>query len=858
MQLKASVIDKMLYRYRLSDLTPVKSPTEDNFFYCENNKKQSYIGACFLATPLNGMDDQGYEQFVSAISIKLPPNSIIQISQPSTNHVDDQIDNYAENKFRSINNNSGLTKKQKENLHSIILRRTESLREAKNTPPIPTNGITLKQSRILISVKVPADLQLSEYDLQRSKELIRSVYESLKASVLPDLKQLTKNEYLAELRAIVFPFAPLDFNYDEFQDLSAQVFKKTTETDNSDPNICKIGDAYLSVLSTDSLPSPNTIALTNMLIGDPMGSTKQVGCPYLINCTIFIPDTQDENQKIDFDFAQTFDTATPWAKKFSPKLVDRLNGLELLRNATKRGEVPCRLFFNIILFSKDKYKLPRTATVLQSYYKSLNLQVVPDSKIVLPLFWNALPLYPSLESLKNTSRTSRMTTWRAGTFAPLFADFQNLRMNFSQIYYTRRGNIYGFDPMVGQNHNGMIFGSSGGGKSVFGQHFLSQEFESGAMIRIIDEGNSYKKLCKALGGTFIEFTDHSNVCLNPFTLVQDINEEVEQLSRMVKQMASPKEELNAYVMSKIQQAIKSVFRRSAQKTTISDIAEFLLVQEEEEVRKIGSQLFEFTEDGSYGKYFNGDNNLNLDSQMVVLELEALKSKPQLKTVVMMMLCTKIQDDMYRNFNYSRKFVLFEEVTSYFEDPLVGAFIADFYERIRKYRGGCWLVTQNVEKIAESEALGKVMINANYKIYLPYHGEEIDKMAEKKLIKNDKYILDTYKSLKLVKGVYSEAMIFETSTENVSVIRTILNDYEKILYSSSDEYFRPFLDRIDAGEDVADIIDSYLGLEVKKKTLSKVNTNQDIEEMKTRIENGEDIDQVLHEYKRNLLNIEKTH
>lgn len=854
MQLKASIIDKMLHRYSLSSLTPVLSPTEDHFLYCENNKKQSYIGACFIATPLNGMDDQGFNQFVSAISVKLPPNSIIQISQIATNHIDDQIDNYYENNYKSINNNTGLTVKQKENLLSVVLKRTEALRQAKVVPPVPANGITLRQSRILVSVKVPADLQLSEYDLQRSKELILTVYDSLKSSTLPDLKQLTINEYLAQVRSIVYPFEPLDSTYDENQKVSEQVFRKTTETDNRDPNITKIGDTYFSVLSVSSLPKRNDISLTNMLVGDPMGSTKQVGCPYLINCTIIIPETQEEITKIDFDYAQTFDTATPWAKKFAPKLVDRLDGLELLRNATKRGQIPCRMFFNVVLFNKDKQKLPRIATVLQSYYKSLNLMMVPDSKIVLPLFWNTLPLYSSLESLKNTSRTMRMTTVHAATFAPLFADFQNLRSNFSQLYFTRRGNIFGFDPMAGQNHNGMIFGSSGGGKSVFGQNFLLQEYESGALIRILDEGQSYKKLCKTLGGSFIEFTDRSEVCLNPFSLVQNLNDDLDQLARVVKQMASPSTPLDDFCMSKIKQAIKSVYSVSGTKTTINDIADFLNVQEEEEIRRLGSQLFEYTVDGSYGKYFNGDNNLNLDAQMVVLELEGLKSTPDLKTVVMMMVCTRIQADMYRNFNYSRKFVLFEEVTSYFADPLVGDFISDFYERVRKYRGGCWLVTQNAEKIAESPAIGKVMINANYMIYLPYVAEQIDIMAQKKLIKNDPYIISTYKSLRLSKGVYSEAMIFETSTENISVIRTILNDYEKILFSSSDEYFRPFIERIDSGEDIADIIDSYLVAAEKNKLESKSNSNYDIKEIAARIENGEDLDKVLLEFKTNLMRL----
>lgn len=854
MQLKASIIDKMLHRYSLSSLTPVLSPTEDHFLYCENNKKQSYIGACFIATPLNGMDDQGFNQFVSAISVKLPPNSIIQILQLATNHVDDQIDNYYENNYKAINTNKGLTVKQKENLLSVVLKRTEALREAKVVPPVPANGITLRQSRILVSVKVPADLQLSEYDLQRSKELILTVYDSLKSSTLPDLKQLTINEYLAQVRSIVYPFEPLDSTYDENQKVSEQVFRKTTETDNRDPNITKIGDTYFSVLSVSSLPKENDISLTNMLVGDPMGSTKQVGCPYLINCTIIIPETQEEITKIDFDYAQTFDTATPWAKKFAPKLVDRLDGLELLRNATKRGQIPCRMFFNVVLFNKDKQKLPRIATVLQSYYKSLNLLMVPDSKIVLPLFWNTLPLYSSLESLKNTSRTMRMTTEHASTFAPLFADFQNLRGNFSQIYYTRRGNIFGFDPMAGQNHNGMIFGSSGGGKSVYGQNFLLQEYESGALIRVIDEGQSYKKLCKTLGGSFIEFTDNSNVCLNPFSLVQNINEDLDQLARVVKQMASPTTPLDDFCMSKIKQAIKSVYSVSGTKTTINDIADFLTAQEEAEISRLGSQLFEYTVDGSYGKYFNGENNLNLDAQMVVLELEGLKSAPDLKTVVMMMVCTRIQADMYRNFNYSRKFVLFEEVTSYFADPLVGDFISDFYERVRKYRGGCWLVTQNAEKIAESPAIGKVMINANYMIYLPYVAEQIDVMAQKKLIKNDPYIISTYKSLRLSKGVYSEAMIFETSTENISVIRTILNDYEKILFSSSDEYFRPFIDRIDSGEDIADIIDSYLVTAEKNKMESNSNTNYDVKEVAARIQNGEDVDKVLLEYKSNLMRL----
>ena len=208
--------------------------------------------------------------------------------------------------------------------------------------------------------------------------------------------------------------------------------------------------------------------------------------------TIIIPDTFKENSSIDINYTQTQDTATPFALKMSPKLRGRLHGLELMYNQTKEGDLPCKLYFNIILFHKDKLRLQRYSSPLQNIYQKDGLSMIPDTKIVLPLLWNALPLYPSLESLKNTNRIFTMTTKHAGTFVPLFGDFQNARQNFSQMYFTRRGNLYGFDPMLGQNHNGMIFGSSGGGKSATMNNFVTQEIESGAMIRIIDEGKSYK------------------------------------------------------------------------------------------------------------------------------------------------------------------------------------------------------------------------------------------------------------------------------------------------------------------------------------------------------------------------------
>lgn len=855
MGISASFIDKVLRRYRLSDLTPILSPTEDNFFYCENNKKQSYIGAAFIATSLNGMSEVDFQLFAGSISVKLPANSIVQFNHIATNHIEDEVLDYLATKEENIRFNTKISEKQKVDLLEIVHARVKAIREGTVKPIVPSSGITLRSNRVVVSVKVPADLKLSEYDLERAKEQILSVYDNLKNSVMGDIRQLTKEEFVAQVRSILYPYLPYDYDFDDVQKVSEQMFRKTTTIDNSDPNFVKIDDTYFSVLSVKSLPKQNTIALMNNIVGDHFGSTKQISCPFMVNCTIIIPDIHKENNSIDLNYTQTQDTAVPFALKMSPKLRERLDGLTLMYNQTKQGEMPCKLYFNIVLFNKNKLRLSGIAARLQNYYKTDGLSVVPDNKILLPLLWNALPLYPSPDSLKNTNRMFTMTIKHASSFAPIFSDYQNIRSGYSQLYYTRRGNLYGFDPMKGQNHNGLVFGSSGGGKSATMNNFIEQEYESGAMIRIIDEGRSYKKLCAVLGGSFIEFTTKSQICLNPFTLVTDIHSELEQLSRIIKQMASPNTPLDDYLMSMIKKAIISSFSMGAQKTTITDVADFLSKQDDDNVRKLSRQLYDYTDRGSYGKYFDGDNNLNLDAQMVVLELEGLKAFPELKTVVMMVLLARIQNDMFFNSTYPRKFVMFEEVTSYLAIPVVAQYIDDFYMRIRKYRAGCWLVTQNIEKVAQSEAIKSIINNANFVIYLPYKVAEIKKLVEGGYIKNDPFIIKTMESLRLFPNQYSEAMIFESDTDNVSTIRIVFNETEKILYSSTGEYFLPFLERLDQGEAVKDIIQSYLNKDREKTSNKGSMEDRDVAELERLITTGQvdDIHQALVDFKKSIVN-----
>lgn len=804
-------INNQLKRNRLSDNASVLAVDDQNYFFCEKDKKSAYVGACFITDPINGMNEQIYVALVSSLSMQLPPDTIIQFSLISTNHIDDALLQYFAEKKEAIDKNPNTTVAVKEVLLGALKARVNFLRESKDKPPIERTQVTTRYNRLLMSIKIPQDLKSTDEEYQQSVDSINKVVDGLKNNLFPNIAKLTKEEYLAQVRSIIYPFEPMDYTYDPKVEIGKQFFKPTTNTTYKDSDVLKINDVHYRLLSVKALPTHNTIATMNEIIGDSLGLHNQLAVPYLINFTIVCTDVVSKNQSIETMYMQAHDQATPFALRFSPALKKRRDGFEILFQAVKKSEIPVDMTFNIFMFHKDIHRLNRVATTMQNFYKSFNLNMQGDTDIILPLLWNALPLNPSSVSMQNAYRSRMLTVNQAGTFIPVFSDYTGMKSGFSQIYFTRRGSMFGFDPTTMTNTNGMIFGSSGSGKSVFMQNFVNQEFESGALVRIVDEGGSYKKLCELLDGQYIEFTKTSNLCLNPFTNVQDIDDELEQLTILLKQMAAPNEEFDSFLKSSLTAAIKSTFDQNGTNTTIDHIAEYLRHQEDKRLQDLARQLYQFTSSGQYGKWFNGVNNLNLSKQIVVLELEALKPNPHLKTVVMMMLLSRIQFDMMFNREYKRKYAIFEEVTSYLRDPMVAAFIADFYARLRKYDAGTWLVTQSMSSIKATAAIDDMINNSSTRIYLKQlNSAEVDNMAEKNYIPNEPYTIKQIKSLNTFQGEFSEAYILREGQG--TIVRVVLSRFFQILYSSKGSERNTIFEAQKAGIPVARAIEEYMIVE----------------------------------------------
>ena len=191
-----------------------------------------------------------------------------------------------------------------------------------------------------------------------------------------------------------------------------------------------------------------------------------------------------------------------------------------------------------------------------------------------------------------------------------------------------------------------VVGRSGAGKSVFMQELMSSTLGLGGRVFILDVGRSFEKTCHMLGGQFIEFSTDKDVCLNPFSGIDPNNPEASSdaltmLKSVLQLMAAPIKGVDDKGASLLEQAMNESFNMYGSETTITHIADYLKQKNDLQANDLGEMLYAYTDKGAYGKYFNGKANINLDNNLVVIELEELKERRDLQSVVVQMMVINI-------------------------------------------------------------------------------------------------------------------------------------------------------------------------------------------------------------------------
>jgi len=773
-------------------------------------KKEVYLGACWVGTPMTGLGEGQLLSIQSILSSPFPKDTIIQFGLLSTPDIEDAPLDYL---YKKKDDQNALTRE-------LVNRQYDLIMAGRDKPIIETAGVHLNRKRLIVTMKCKFDEALVG-TIVEFNEIANKFESSLRANAM-DIVRAGAAEFLAVARLITHLYDPIDTRYDDSLALNEQVFYAGDEVlihkDYIEFNTGKFkeNNFFANALSPKFLPKEFTIGLMNYAIGDPKGVSNQLRQPYLMVMTMNYPEQvakkADVTRKAQWINHQLMGGGMA---RFMPSLVLKKEGFDVLQEEIERNSaVLVEATFTLWIFGKTLADIQTQNDDVRTYWSSLGFEMRGEKYILDVLFYQTLPLNTTHKGSVGVFRHHTLTASQAAQFLPIVSEWRG-SYEPTILLTTRRGEVGGFDIFKSaSNYNAVLVAASGSGKSFVTQRFVTDYLAEGAKVWVIDSGNSYKKLCAAQGGTFMEFTPISNVCLNPFTSFlperggsgKSIDEEMEMISSLIERMAAQRDPLDDLDMETLKKSIRQTFIEHQGYTTIQNICDWLTAQTNDtRARNLALRLDSFAY-GQYSRFFNDFSNVNMDSDFVVLELDGLKNQKQLQQVVLLQLITQVTNEMYLT-SGRRKILIIDEAWALMDDPIMSRAMEEAGRKARKYDSAIVVVTQGIGDLYKSKSGQSLIENSAWQLVLQQKVEAIDSVRNDGHLSVDGYAYEMMKTLTTVPGSYSEMMIIGNG--GAGVFRLTVDKFTQIMYSTSGRERTQILADIDAGVNVIDSINNYM-------------------------------------------------
>ena len=542
-------------------------------------------------------------------------------------------------------------------------------------------------------------------------------------------------------------------------------------------------------LTVREYPQKVTQWKTTENLGQLFNATLQIPCPFLMSFSL-----RKTNQEKAFAGAQLQSinresTAKSPLAKFKPSVNKEYEDWQFVRGRLSEGDAIVKTFYQVILFTKPE-EAKFCERRLRDLYRANGWKLRKESFLQLQTWLAALPMMMTegmFDDMKHFGRLKTMMAFNAVNVAPLQGEWKGSKTP-SLLLPGRRGQIALWNPFDNEgNFNIVIVAAPRKGKSALTNEYIMAILGAGGRVWVIDVGKSYEKTCKELGGQFIEFSESTNICLNPFTTITNINESMELLKPLLASMARPITGATEEEVNYLEQAIKAAWERKGNKATITTIAEWLSEHTKPIAQNLAHLLFSYTKDGSNARFFEGNCTIDFTNPFIVLELAALDSKKDLQRIIMQMLIFLISQAMYHGDRSQIKSCIIDEAWKQLNsnDKSQAEFIEAGYRTAPKHRGNFISIAHSVSDFHGNRMSKAAFDCSDFKIILGQTDEAVNKLKQEKIMDIDGYTERLLKSLKITKD-YSECVI--KGPEGLSVHRIIFDPYARILYSTKGEEF----------------------------------------------------------------------
>lgn len=776
-----------LEEFRATSIFPVVAfDDESNVFLLDDRN----LGFAFECYPLVGANENLHRMSSTILNLGYPANSYLNFFWYKSPDIEDFIAE-AEAIRQDYTENEVVTE--------VFNERKKYIESFVEDRAIPFADGVVHTQRLLITVKIPyTGEEFTEKDLQTVAEIRSKLEGALKATSLHPLT-VNADRYIKFMQTIFnwgpeasWKNTPNSF-YDGVSPISEQILDYSTDieiTKNSTSTL-RVGEKYLKIYSAKRLPDAMFFGDGVGYVGDLMGSnTQSISKNYFVSVGVMFPDYQDSKSFIESRRQQIVYQAHGPLLKFVPTLADKYEGFNELYRSLNDGHIPCKVSFSVGVFSDTEEEARKSGEQTVAFFSSRRFSLIAESLLPIIILKESLPFGANWENVKHLWRHKTMTTEQAVVLLPLFSEWKGTGTPHVSLF-SRNGQIMSLSLHdTGTNKNGIIVAPSGSGKSFLANELIFSYLSEGAKVWTIDVGRSYEKLCEMVNGQFITFDSKSEICLNPFDICDNYEEEDHGvLLGILQTMISPSSKLSDYQLTKLSEVLNEAWYEKGKSTTIDDIAQKLLNFKTDEsddqmgyrVRDLGHQLYPFTSSGPYGKYFVGRNNVQMDNQFVVLELEELKGKPALQQVVLLQLINQIQHEVYLGERDKKKILMIDESWDLLKDEKIAYFMEHAYRRFRKYGGSAVIITQLLNDLFSSASGRTIASNSATKFILRPEPSDLASAKKSGDLGLSETAFDYLASLSTVKGEYSEIYIIGDGRQGIA--RLFVSRFQQLLYST---------------------------------------------------------------------------
>lgn len=795
---------------RLGSLLPYGHEVEAGLFTIMDDKRLAIesIGYTLEVTPQTGATPEMASQLTSLFSTDLPTATGIQVTLFAEPDIE-----WATNAYEASRTPDFLAPMEKKEIVKTLTHlaheRVRYLKKGLSHPLSKGSHFRVRHFRAWVSIAIPLGdkdlfvaIEKAKKERDRHITLLKSQYLYSHTWNSLDLYRtlrtiLNAQKSPEELKTKAKPNAWDSLSHGLINPDTRAVIKEEgvkLSSSNKKP-------VLLTGLSVSGYPSDYALALTSRFIGH---KAHDIPCPFLVTCAVSMPDFEKTRSKANIMAARAKQIADSELARYLPYLKKRERDYDIVTEEYAENGGLCKVTHQVLLLAPEKLA-GECIEAAVSVFKEAHLDLTRDTRMHWQSLMVSLPMTmgPLLsKDLELAQRQSTKTITNAANFSPFIAEFQGTGPRNGEESLTplllltgRRGQITPVDPFASSgNYNAIIVGTSGAGKSALTNDLITGNLGTGGKTYVIDVGASYKKLCQLLKGQWIEYGHDTDLVINPFELVRDIKEDMGFLLPILVEMASPNEGLTDFAQSVLQtHAIFCLKKAREQQTvaTVTDLVESLtngLVNPEKNskpdrrVTDLAVQLSPFARDGAYGRHFDGRSTVNFNNDFIVLELEGLKGRKTLQSVVLLCLIFLITQDLTTGDKHTRKMVVIDEAWDLLSHKHAGTFIQNGYRRARKQNASFITITQSFADYYQNDTARAALENADIRFVLRQKEESLRFMESQKKVAFSPWEMNAIKNIRMREGEYSECL-FSTPDTVPALLQIRFDPFSRLLYSS---------------------------------------------------------------------------